>query len=89
MEITETPWKYHTFRNQKSIKIQRFTGTNDRNLVEFTGTNILRVMVQKRSKINQNCQSVMSNIEFVVTFDKNFRKRKHPLSMVLIHLTLI
>ena len=81
VEITENPWNYRTFNNPLKSNVL-LELSNDWNYMEFTGTNILREMVQKRSKISQNGQKSIPNIEFGVTFDKNCSG--HPLSMVLI-----
>ena len=70
VEITENPWNYGTFNNPVKSNVL-LELSNDWNLLEFTGTNILRVMVQKRSKISQNGQNRISIIEFGVTFDEN------------------
>ena len=81
VEITENPWNYRTFNNPLKSNVL-LELSNDWNYMEFTGTNILRAMVQTRSKISQNGQKSISNIEFGVTFDKNWSG--NPLSMVLI-----
>ena len=81
VEITENPWNYRTFNNPLKSNVL-LELSNDWNYMEFTGTNILREMVQKRSKISQNGQKSISNIEFGVTLDKNCSG--HSLPMVLI-----
>ena len=63
VKITENPWNYQTFRNPLKCNVL-LELSNHWNLLKFTGTNIARAMVQKRSKISQNGQNSISNIAF-------------------------
>ena len=64
MEIAENPWNYHT-----NVLLEL---SNHWNLLESTGANILRVMVQnsKRSKIS-DIEHTVYTVEFGVKSDKN------------------
>ena len=70
MEITENPWNYRTFRNPLKSNVL-LELSSYWNLLEFTGTNILRAIVQKRSKISQNGTDSISGIVDLVNFLRN------------------